>query len=103
MTPVFVYTQPDCRPCKRVIHLLEEGGVDIRVIDISKDSLMRDYVVQHLGAKSTPVVEAQGYPVVRGYQPDQLMPIIAHYGPQGDPDYTDIYDDIHDYVYEGDE
>ena len=98
MSLVYVYTQPDCRPCKRVIQKLEEAGVPLRSVDISKDSLMRDYVTQHLQARSTPVVEAEGFPVVRGYDPDALKKIIEHYGTP-EPDYTLI----HDYVHEGDD
>ena len=99
MSIVYVYTQPDCRPCKRVIEKLANGGVNHRVIDISRDSLMHDYVVQHLGARSTPVVEAEGVPPIRGYDLEKLQEIIDHYGAHGEPDYTDI----HDYVYKGDE
>jgi len=97
MSVVYVYSQPDCQPCKLVTKMFENADVNYRVIDISKDSLMRDYVTQHLGARSTPVVEAEGFPVVVGFKPDAITEIIEHYSPVNK---TDL---IHDYVYEGDE
>lgn len=99
MSLVYVYTQPDCRPCKRVMDKLRAARVNFRAIDISKDSLMRDYVTQHLQARSTPVVEAEGFPVVRGYDLEGLKPIIEHYGSDEEPDYNNI----HEYVHEGDD
>jgi len=92
VTHIYIYSQPDCQPCKLAIKQFEDAGLDFRVIDISKDSLMRDYVIQHLGAQSTPVIEAEGFPVVRGFKPDAIREIIDHYTPH--------YEEIHDYVYE---
>ena len=92
---VTVYTQPECLPCKRVVKKLEEAGVPIDVVDISKDMLAKDYVTRVLGAKSVPVVEAPGFEVIYGYQPDKLTDIII--------EWAIPVDVIHDYVYEGDE
>lgn len=92
---VTVYTQPDCRPCKRVIKKLEEAGIEIEVVDISKDLLAKDYVSRVLQAKSTPVIEAYGFPVIVGYQPDKLKDIIEEIR------FEQMADEIHDYVYEG--
>lgn len=99
MSTVYVYTQPGCQPCKLVLSRLSAAGVKHRAIDISKDSLMHDYVVQQLGAKSTPVIEAQGFKPIFGFKPDAINEIIDRYGTHGEPDYNDI----HDYVYDGDE
>jgi glutaredoxin-like protein NrdH len=74
---VTVFTQPDCRPCKRVIDKLTEAGLPIDVIDISADLLAKEYVTRFLQAKSTPVVEAPGFDAVIGYQPDKLKEIIG--------------------------
>jgi arsenate reductase-like glutaredoxin family protein len=74
---VAVFTQPDCRPCKRVIDKLTEAGISINVIDISADLLAKEYVTRFLQAKSTPVIEAPGFDAVIGYQPDKLKEIIG--------------------------
>jgi arsenate reductase-like glutaredoxin family protein len=74
---VAVFTQPDCRPCKRVIDKLTEAGISINVIDISQDILAKEYVTRFLQAKSTPVIEAPGFDAVIGYQPDKLKEIIG--------------------------
>lgn len=93
---VTVYTQPECLPCKRVVKKLEEAGVPIDVVDISKDMLAKDYVTRVLRAKSVPVVEAPGFEVIVGYQPDKLKDLIIEWALPVDV--------IHDYVWsEGDE
>jgi glutaredoxin-like protein NrdH len=94
---VTVYTQPECRPCKRVIKKLEDAGIELEVVDISRDLLAKDYVSRVLRAKSTPVVEAYGFPVIVGYQPDKLKEFIEEVRIE------QMADQIHDYVYEGDE
>jgi arsenate reductase-like glutaredoxin family protein len=66
---VTVFTQPECRPCKRVIDKLSEA-------DISEDLLAKEYVTRFLQAKSTPIIEAPGFDAVIGYQPDKLKEII---------------------------
>jgi glutaredoxin-like protein NrdH len=76
---ITVYTQPGCLPCGRVIRKLDEAGLEIEVIDISKDLVSKDYVNRWLGAKSTPVVEADGYNPIIGYQPDLLKYLIDTY------------------------
>lgn len=90
---VTVYTQPDCLPCKRVIAKFQEAGIEVEVVDITKDLFARDYVERCLHAKSTPVVEAAGFDVIVGYQPDKVKQLID--------ELTLFYKDIHDYVYEG--
>lgn len=77
---VLVYTQPDCRPCKRVIGKLEEAGVAIEVFDLSTDLVAKDYVTRWLRATSTPIIEADGFEPVIGYQPDKLKEIISAFG-----------------------
>jgi len=53
---IHVYTQPDCIPCKQAIQMLEESGVDYRIYDISKSNTARRFVIEKLGASSTPVI-----------------------------------------------
>ena len=89
---VTVYTQPDCIPCKRVVSKLQDAGVPVDVVDIAKDAVSRDYVSRVLRATSVPVVEAPGFEVIRGYQPDKLKDLIR--------EWTLPVDTIHDYVYE---
>lgn len=90
---VTVYTQPACLPCKRVIGKLKEAGIIFDVIDISEDQDAWGYLVNVLGAKSTPVIEADGFEPILGYQPDKLKDLITAFHSE----------DIHDYVYEGDD
>ena len=52
---IYVYTQPDCPPCKRVILLLQQAGIDPVVVDLSKNQFAADYWKRI--AKSTPIVE----------------------------------------------
>lgn len=92
---VTVYTQPECLPCKRVISKLQDAGVEIEIVDISKDLLAKDYVTRVLQAKSTPVVEAPGFEPIVGYQPDKLKELITELGLPVDV--------IHDYVWEDEE
>lgn len=80
---VTVYTQPGCLPCKRVIRKLEEAEIPVDVIDISRDLVAKDYVTRWLHAKSTPVIECDGYNPIVGYQPDLLKYLIQTY-PKGD-------------------
>lgn len=81
---ITVYTQPDCRPCKRVIGKLEEAGIDFETVDLSTDALARDFVQRAYQAKSTPVVadDAEGSVIV-GYQPDKLKTLIERHNNAG--------------------
>lgn len=89
---VTVYTQPGCLPCKRVVSKLQDAGVPVDVVDITEDPVSKDYVTQVLKANSVPVVEAPGFEVIRGYQPDKLKDLIR--------EWTLPIDEIHDYVYQ---
>lgn len=81
---ITVYTQPGCRPCKRVLSKLLDAGLPYRAVDISTDLEGRAYV-ESLGAKSVPVVtvDRDGYRPIVGYQPDLLKYLIDTY-PKGD-------------------
>lgn len=73
---VVVYTQPGCLPCKRVIRKLGEAGIGVEAVDVSKDLAAKDYITKCLHAKSTPVIEADGFDPILGYQPDKLKELI---------------------------
>lgn len=73
---IVVYTQPDCRPCKRVIQKLEDAGIDHEVVDLSKNLIARDYVTKVLRVSSTPIVESDEGTLIAGYQPDKLKKLI---------------------------
>lgn len=75
---ITVYTQPDCRPCKRVISKFDQANVPIKIVDISRDRDARDYVISDLEAKSTPVVESDDEVIV-GYQPELVRRMIERY------------------------
>ena len=87
---VILYTQPACLPCKRVEKKLTEAGVEFELVDLSKDRVAADYVKRVLMALSTPVIEADGWLPIIGYQPDKLKDLISEL----------TVDQIHDYVYE---
>lgn len=77
---ITVYTQPQCRPCKRVIKQLEDAGLPVTEIDLSQDLLAADYVKRWLHAKSVPVIEpGNGYEVIKGYQPELIKYLIETY------------------------
>jgi glutaredoxin-like protein NrdH len=54
---VTIYTIPACIQCKLSINELVVAGVEHTVIDISKDSSARDYIIS-LGYLQAPVVVA---------------------------------------------
>lgn len=76
---ITVYTQPGCRPCKRVIKQLQTAGLPVDEVDISADLLARDYVQRFMQAKSLPVIEADGYEPIKGYQPELVKYLIETY------------------------
>lgn len=75
---ITVYSRPQCLPCKRVIDKLAAAGLEFEVVDVSKDAKAYDYVVNQLGAKSTPVVTSWTHPPILGYQPDKLADLIRY-------------------------
>lgn len=73
---VIVYTQPDCLPCKRVVNKLTDAGIELDIVDVSRNRVAKDYLTRWLRAKSTPVIEADGFEPIIGYQPDKLKELI---------------------------
>lgn len=74
---ITVYTQPNCRPCKRVIDQFKAAGIDHEVIDLLENALAADFVLRALKGKSTPVIhdDVTG-DIIRGYQPDLVKKLI---------------------------
>lgn len=81
---ITVYTQPECRACKRVIGKFEDAGVPLKVIDVSVDPIAKDYVTRWLQATSVPVIEADHLekPII-GYQPDLVKQLILDITQEG--------------------
>jgi glutaredoxin-like protein NrdH len=77
---VILYTQPDCLPCKRVEKKLTEAGVEFELVDLTKDRVAADYVKRVLVARSTPVIEVDGWQPIIGYQPDKVKEVIDAFG-----------------------
>lgn len=75
---ITVYTQPNCRPCKRVLTKLLDAGLQHRVVDVSVDLAGRQFLEQ-INAKSVPVVAADGYNPIVGYEPILLKYLIETY------------------------
>lgn len=89
---IILYTQPDCRPCKRVAQKLKEAGVEFELVDLTVNLIAADYVKKVIRASSTPIIEVDGREPIIGYQPDKVKELILEFS-----------DSIHDYVYEGDD
>lgn len=75
---ITVYTQPGCRPCKRVLTKLLDAGLPHKVVDVTVDVAGRQYL-QQINAKSVPVVAADGYNPIVGYEPILLKYLIDTY------------------------
>lgn len=76
---ITVYTQPGCRPCKRVVNKIQEAQLPYTVIDVSVDEDGMEYL-RSIGAKGVPVVRADnGYSPIVGYQPDLLKYLLETY------------------------
>lgn len=93
---VTVFSQPNCLPCKRVVSKLKAAGIHVDVIDVTRDELAYTYLSDTLGVASTPVVEANGFEPIVGYQPDRLADLIASIKIES------ALDEIHDHVGEED-
>lgn len=72
-----MYGRDKCRACHRVSAILESEGIDFIYVNTSEDQKAYDYIVEVLGAKAVPVIEAPGWhkPIL-GYQPDELTAFI---------------------------
>jgi len=75
LTPITVYSQPNCYPCKATYRKADDLGLNYTVVDISEDHEARDYVIG-LGHVSTPVVVV-GDESWAGYKPDRLQALVV--------------------------
>lgn len=76
---IILYTQPDCRSCKRVAQKLDDAGIDFELVDLSHNLIAHDYVKKVLGASSVPILEVDGQEPIFGYDPDKLKDLIHDY------------------------
>lgn len=53
---ITLYTNPECRACKRVKSKLTEKGVDFDVVDLAEDDEARIALVD-MGVRQTPVLK----------------------------------------------
>ncbi len=75
---ITVYTQPGCLPCKRVLSKLLDARLPHRAVDVTTNPVAKQTLVD-MNAKSVPVVMADGYLPIVGYQPDLLKYLIDTY------------------------
>lgn len=73
---VLVYSQPKCRGCARVKKMLNDAGVEFEEVDILKNRLAYEHI-KYLGATSVPVIEADGFEPIVGYDPTKLKELIG--------------------------
>lgn len=73
---ISVYTQADCRSCKRVLDMFESAGVEVEVVDLDRNLIALNYVKRALNAQSVPVIEKDNGDVILGYQPDKVKELI---------------------------
>lgn len=73
---ISVYTQADCRACKRVLAMFAEAGVEVETVDLDRNLIALNYVKRALNAKSVPVIEKDNGDVIFGYQPEQIKELI---------------------------
>lgn len=76
---VTVYTNPGCRPCKRVLAKLRGAEIDFHEVDLSlpEHEDARSYVQNVLGASSVPVIVSDVHDPIIGYDPTKLKSLIA--------------------------
>jgi glutaredoxin-like protein NrdH len=75
MTPITVYTKPECVQCNAVFRTLDRLSIEYRRVDISTDPEAREYVMA-LGCRppsSTPAPNNHH----SGFRPDQLKALAA--------------------------
>ena len=74
---ITIYTQPDCRPCKRVIGMFDDADVSVDIVDIADDLIAKDFVIRGLQGKSTPIIhDDETGETIRGYQPTETKNLI---------------------------
>jgi glutaredoxin-like protein NrdH len=80
---ITVYTQPGCGPCKRVVTQLRDAGLvegeDFDVADITVSPDDKDFVVNRLKARATPVITSWTHPPIFANELEKLGPLINLY------------------------
>lgn len=75
MTPVTVYSKPNCVQCKATYRHLDKAGVPYASVDITEDTDARDYVLS-LGHLTAPVVVTATGTHWSGYVPDAINALV---------------------------
>nr|WP_201518833.1 glutaredoxin-like protein NrdH [Gulosibacter hominis] len=71
MSPLMVYSTPQCMACRMTSRQLDAAGIEYRVIDVSADDPAREYV-QDLGYSAAPVVVVSDDEHWSGFRPDLI-------------------------------
>lgn len=58
VTPVVLYTKPNCPACSGTKRYLDKLGIPHEVVDLTQDPDAYDHVTNYLGYTSAPVVDA---------------------------------------------
>ncbi|QEA32014.1 glutaredoxin-like protein NrdH [Secundilactobacillus malefermentans] len=74
MAKVVVYSKNNCMQCKMTKRFLSEHNVPFEERNINVEPQYIDYLKQK-GFQSVPVIEAEGQPLISGFQPDMLSKI----------------------------
>lgn len=72
---VTVYLKPSCVQCVATCNALDKAGIKYQSIDITEDSVARDYVLS-LGYLQAPVV-VSGIDHWSGFRPDRIKALSA--------------------------
>lgn len=68
---ITLYSKPSCPQCSLTKNLLDSGGFEYEIVDLSTDPAAYSYVTEELGYRSAPVVEAFGQHW-SGFRPDLI-------------------------------
>lgn len=69
---ITVFTKNGCPQCEMTKRVLNGEGIEFEVRNVEEDQEAFDYVVNELGLRQMPVVEAEGHEVFSGFRPDKI-------------------------------
>lgn len=67
-----LFTQPACKPCRDTKDLLDDLGIEYETIDVATNDAARDFLVETLGVKQTPVVLLDDATFWSGFDKDRI-------------------------------
>lgn len=68
-----IYTKNGCPQCVMTKNVLNGEGIEFETVNVEEDESAYDYVVNTLGLRQMPVVEAEGQEPFTGFHPDKLL------------------------------